>query len=520
MALSGAGEPQHVRAMQVTPEFFPALGVRPELGRAFLPSESPDTESRAAILSHELWQGMFRGARDVLGAEIRLDGRNYTVVGVLPAGFEFLYQRTGVFTPLELEAQARERGWRGLACIARLKPGATVAQADAEVRAISERLEREDPQNSRYWRGSAQLPAERFMGKGARAAAKTMFGAVGFVLLIACANVASLLLARGTTRRRELALRASLASLVRLQLIESLLLSPAGGAVGIASALTIPLLKRLAPPDMTIFETAQLDWSALAFGFTLSVCTGVLFGIIPAVLLTGGDLARQLQAPRRGSTGGRHFLLKSLVVGEIALALVLLAASTLLIRSLSRQFTADPGFDRRNLTAAHILLPAARYPGKENRIAFFERALENLRHNGAILSAAAAQTAPLAGSNSYIQVRVEGGGPDLPGRGVGDMVVSPGYFATLRIPLLAGRDFDSNDTREAPKVAIVNQTFASRYWPGSSALGRRLQLGGEKGEWWTVTGVARDVRHVHVMEPPRPEVYRAFTQAAPASMAC
>ena len=468
LAISGQGEPQHLPAMQVTPEFFPTLGVMPALGRAFTASESPETESRVAIISHELWQGMYRGDPAVLGRDIRLDGRNYSIVGVMPEGFQYLYQPMDVWTPLSLEQSQRERGSRSLNNVARLKPGVSVAQAGAQIRSISERIEQEDPKPSQGWRGRVRPLADRIIPSGARAAAGTMFGAMGLVLLIACANVASLLLARGAHRRREFALRASLGAgrgaLIRLQLAESLLLSALGGAVGVLAAVwTVPLLKRIAPPDMTILQTASVDWNALAFGLGLSLLTGIVFGVVPAWLLTSGDLAPRLQEASRGSTGGRHMFLKSLVAGEMALALVLVAASTLMIRSLVRQFSMDPGFDKTNLMAAQVLLSAARHPERTQVVDFYSRTLDNLRHDGSIHSAALVQTIPLGGANNYSGVRVEGETDAKQEQVAGDMIVSPGYFQTMRIPLLAGRDFTDADNADAQQVAMVNDAFLKRY---------------------------------------------------------
>ncbi|MEK7751880.1 MAG: ADOP family duplicated permease, partial [Acidobacteriota bacterium] len=501
MAISGQGEPQHLPAMQVTPEFFATLGVMPVLGRAFTSAESPESASRVAIISHELWQGMYRGDPAVLGRDIRLDGRNYSIAGVMPEGFQYLYERMDVWIPLSLEPSQRERGVRSLNSLARLKPGVSVAQAGAQVRSISERIEQEDPKTSQGWRGAVRPLADRIIDRGARAAARTMFGAMGLVLLIACANVASLLLARGAHRRREFALRASLGagrgSLIRLQLAESLLLSALGGAAGVLSAVwTVPLLKRIAPPDMTILQTARVDWNALAFGLGLSLLTGIVFGVIPAWLLTGGDLAPRLQEASRGSSGGRHVMLKSLVAGEMALALVLVAASTLMIRSLVRQFSMDPGFDKTNLMAAQVLLSTTRYPETTQVVDFYSRTLDNLRHDGSIQSAALVQTIPLGGSNRYSGVRFEGETDAKQDQIAGDMIVSPGYFQTMRIPLLAGRDFTEADNADAQKVAIVNETFLKRYWPKTpNPVGRRVRMGGEQAPWLTVVGLTRDVRH-------------------------
>lgn len=521
MAFTGAGEPQQLPAMQVTPEFFPTLGIQPALGRTLAPNETPESDARAAILSYELWQGMFRGESSVLGREIRLDGGNYTIVGVMPQGFHFLYRKCDVWVPLSLEPAQRERGWRGLGSVARLSPGVTREVAAAQVRAISERVEREDRKNGEHWRGEVRPLADLVIPKGARASAGAMFGAVGFVLLIACANVASLQLARGMMRRREFALRSSLgasrSSLIRLQLAESLLLSLAGGVIGVITCYwTVPLLKRVAPPQMDIFKLAHVDLGALGFALALSLVTGVVFGLAPAWLLSRGNLSDSLQDSSRGSTGGRHLVLKGLVVAEMTLALVLVSAGAMMIRSLIRQQTMDLGFDRTNVTGAQLMLPVARYAEPSDIAGFFTRTLENLERDGSVESAALVQTLPLAGSNTYTEVRVEGAAAD-PDRNpvAGYMVVSPAYFRTLRIPLIAGRDFNRQDHADSEPVAIVNEAFVRRYWPENPRpVGRRLRTGStETAPWLTVVGIARDVRHVSLDDPPRPEVYRVYTQA-------
>ncbi|QOY90898.1 ABC transporter permease [Paludibaculum fermentans] len=520
VAYSGEGEPQHLPAMQVTPDFFPTLGVAPAMGRAFTPSEGPTTEARVAVISYALWQGLFRGASDVLGRDLRLNGRNYTVIGVMPATFHFLYRQSDLWLPLALEPAQRTRGARGLNAIARLHPGVSPAQADAQVRAISERIAKEDPQNGEQWRGSVRPLSDRVIPKAARASAGAMFGAVGFVLLIACANVASLQLARGTQRHRELALRAALGAsrgtLVRLQLVESLLVSLLAGAVGVlTSYCTVPLLKRIAPPEMQIFELAHVDLSALAFGLTLSVGCAVVFGFLPALLLTRGNLAGSLQDAGRGSSSGRHIVLNSLVVAEMALALVLVTASTMMIRSLIRQQSLTPGFDTRNLTVAYILLPQTRYATGPQVVDFYDRALQNLRRDAQVESAALVQTLPLTGDNSYLSVKVEGTREQDRDQAAGSMIVSPGYFRTLKIPLLSGRDFSPQDDSSARRVVIVNETFARRYWPGDpNPLGRRLRIAHDNEPWLTVIGLARDVRHEGIDDPPRPEIYRPHAQAA------
>jgi putative ABC transport system permease protein len=524
MAFSGEGEPQHLDAMQVTPEFFPILGVRTALGRTFLPPEGVESDASVAVLSYGFWQGMYRGEQSVLGQNIRLDGRNYTIVGVMPREFHFLYRKSDVWVPLFLSPPQREPSWRGLRTVARLKPGVSIDEAAAQVYSISRRVAKEDPKNSSDWNGQVRPLADRVTPKPARASAGAMFGAVGFVLLIACANVASLQLARGMMRRKEFALRASLgagrAALIRLQVTESLLLSLVGGSVGILAAYwTVPMLKRVAPPDMHIFEQASVDLTTLGFALALSVFTGILFGAAPAWLLTRGHVAEGLQETSRGSTGGRNLILKGLVVLEITLALVLVSGGTMMIRSLIRQQTADPGFDKTNLTAACVLLPAVRYPESSRTAEFYSRVLENLRRDNGIERAAVVQTLPLAGDNNYIAVRVEGQSDPRQDSVAGNMIVSPGYFQTMRIPLIAGREFSIRDHGESEGVAIVNQVFAARYWPADPLpLGRRLQVGDGKSAWLRVVGVTRNVSHVSFSDPPRPEVYRPHSQAPERSM--
>lgn len=519
VAYSGEGEPQHLPAMQVTPEFFPTLGVAPAMGRAFTASEGPESENRVVVLSHALWQGLFRGASDVLGREIRLNGGQYTIVGVMPAHFHFLYRKADLWLPLALAPGQRTRGWRGLNAVARLRPRVSLAQADAEVRAISERIEKEDPRNSENWRGAVRPLTDRVIAKGARASAGAMFGAVGFVLLIACANVASLQLVRGTHRGRELALRSALgagrSSLVRLQLVESLLVSLLAGVVGVLTSYwTVPLLKRIAPPEMPIFELARVDLSALLFGLGLSIACALVFGLLPAWLLTRGNLASMLRDADRGSSASGHLTLNALVVAEMALSLVLVTASTMMIRSLIRQQTMSPGFDTRNLTVAYLLLPQSRYATDAQVVQFYEKALQNLQRDASVESAALVRTLPLSGDNSYISLRVEGARESDRYQSAGDMVVSPGYFRTLRIPLLAGRDFSDADQADTRRVVIVNETFAKRYWPeDAKPVGRRLKMAQDAAPWLTVVGVARDVHHESLNDPPRPEIYRPHAQA-------
>ncbi len=524
MAVSGDGEPQHLPAMLVTPEFFPVLGIKAALGRTFLAAESLESDARVAVISYGLWQGKYRGEESVLRRDIVLNGRTYTIVGVMPQSFHFLYRSCDVWVPLSLLPAQRQPGWRGLRTIARVKTGVSVEQAAAQVRAISARAAKEDANNNEGWSGEVRPLTDRVIPKAARASAGAMFGAVAFVLLIACANVASLQLARGMLRRKEFALRASLgagrASLIRLQMAESIVLSLAGGVVAVlCSYWTVPILKRVAPPEMQIFELARVDFTTLLFAIVLSLLSGVIFGAIPAFLLTGSNLAEGLQQAARGSTGSRHLVLKGLVVMEMTLALVLVAGATMMIKSLVRQQTADPGFEKANLFAAQILLPAVRYPEPAQVAAFYSRTIENVQRDQGVESAALVQTIPLGGDNNYIDVHVEGQSDPRRDASAGYMIISPDYFRTMRIRVVAGREFTPSDDAKSEAVAIVNESFARRYWPNEAVLlRRRVQVGSENPLWLTVVGVARDVHHLGFSDPPRPELYRPHKQAPERTM--
>jgi putative ABC transport system permease protein len=522
-ALSGPGAPVSVETVAAGPELFDVLRAPAALGRTFNQAERVPGEHRVAVISDGLWRAQFGADPRAVGSDFRLEGRNYTLIGVMPPGFHFLYRQAQVFIPLDHPAEsANRRDARNLRALARLAPGVSAQQAAQELAALSAHLEQQYPATNRGWRGDVRPLAHLFIPRNARTAISAMYLAVTFVLLIACVNIASLLLSRGTMRRRELAIRAALGAregaLARLLLTESALLGLAGGAAGIALAwIALPWLRQIAPAGLGHVENLVLDFRGLAYGVALSLGSGLLAGWIPALAMTRGELGRALHGSGRGATTAGHGTLTGLVVAEVGLSVVLLAASGLMVKSVAGQLTADPGFDRQGLMSAKVSLPEAVYPEPRQAADFFSRVLAEVRRDPRVMGAAVAQTLPLGGGDQWSKVLVESNRARDAQDGdlVGWMVVSDGYFETLGVPILSGRGFSPRDTPDSPPVVVVNQTMARQYWPGDlNPVGRRLKPGvGDDGQWATVVGVARDVRHLSALEPARPEVYVPHAQA-------
>jgi putative ABC transport system permease protein len=521
VGLRGTGDPQSIMVVEAGLGFFDVLRQPPMMGRLFSPEEQQPGDHRVAVITDALWRREFGGEAGVLGKEIRIDGRIHTVIGVLPPDFSFLYSKTDLFLPLQLtDEQRSRRDFRSLRAIGRLNPGYSVAAADQELRGIAARADEAEPQAIRGWSASVRPLEMEVIDRGARLSIQTMFWAVIGVLLIACTNITSLLLARGALRQRELAIRASLgagqARLARLLLTESVVLCLLGGVLGTFFARwALPVIRSLAPKDFPRLEYVQLDSSALLYTFLLCLLCGLVAGAAPAWLLTRGELARTLHEGGRGGTFSRQRFLQSLVVTEFALAMVLLTITGLLVRSLTAQLNGDTGFDRSRLLIATLNLPASEYPERRQQARFYQAVAEGLRRDARIQHASAVQSVPLAGSSSFTPIAIEGQPQSAADRKLaGFMAVLPDYFATLGVPLLSGRDVTASDDDTAPQVAIINETMAKRYWPGdASPLGRRFQLVGvREPKWITVIGLARDVRHLGPTRPARPEIYLPVAQ--------
>ena len=485
--LTGRDKPEHLPGVRVTPELFPLLGIDPILGRVFTFSEE-----RGVILSHRLWQRRFGADPAILQQTLILNGQPHPVLGVMPADFQFppfWFTRAELWAPLPLAPRRLQRGGQSLRLFARLKPGVTVGQAQAEMDGTWQRLAAQYPQSNRNLRANVTPLHENVVGN-VRSTLVVLLGAVALVLLAACANVANLLLARAAARRKEMAIRVALGAgrrhLVRQLLTESLLLSLLGAALGLAlaSSATRALLAVLPEGALPRAQTILLDPTVLAFTLLLSVFTTLLFGLLPL----------SSRPPR----------LPVAVTSQLALACILLIAAGLLIRSFRRLQSLDPGFNPRQ-----VLSMVVSSTGVSDRAVFYQELLRRVRSVPGVESAGAINHLPLAGDMWNLSILPEGYVSD-PRPVAVYRVTLPGYFQTMGLPLAAGRDFTDHDTASAPRVVIVNETFARRFWPNQSALGRRIRRG--DAGWLTIIGVARDARQSDWIAPTLPEFYVPYLQ--------
>ena len=517
--LAGGGEPERLAGTRVTREFFDVLGRKPAMGRNFTAQETQLGSHRVAILSHGVWQRRFAGSREVLGQTVKLNDELYTVIGVMPPAFQ-LPGRTEIWTPLAMNlANWQQRGGHYLNAIGRLKAGTTLAAAQADLNAIAARAEQQFPDSNSGWDTTVRSLQEAAVGK-IRPALLTLTAAVGFVLLIACVNLANLLLSRSAARRREMGVRSSLGAgrgrLIRQLLTESVLLAGLGAAVGLAFAWAgTRMLVTLSPDILPRAAEIALDGRALGFTAAIAVLTGILFGLAPALHMAKTDLMAALRDGGRGNAIGfrRNRLRSALVVGEVALALVLLSGAGLLMRSFYHLQSMDPGFDSHGMLTFQTDLPRTKYPGNEAQAAFYQRALERIRTLPGVTAAGAAQIFPLAGDD-YILSFVQVGKPPLPpGNHQSAMyyAATPGYLRALSIPIKRGRDFTEHDNAAAPAVAIVSESMARQFYANENPLGQRIQMG-NRSKPAEIVGIAGDVRDEELESKGRPAVYEPAAQ--------
>jgi putative ABC transport system permease protein len=517
--LAGGGEPERLNGSRVTLNFFDVLGRKPALGRTFTAQETQLGQNHVVILSHGVWQRRFAGSRDVLGQTMKLNDELYTVIGVMPPDFQFP-GRAVIWTPLAMNLQNwQQRGGHYLGGIGRLREGTSLAAAQTDLNTIAARAEQQFPDSNSGWDTTLSSLQEAVVGR-IRPALLTLTAAVGFVLLIACVNLANLLLSRSAARRREMGVRSSLgagrARLIRQLLTESVLLAGLGAAAGLAIAWAgVRMLGTLSPSILPRASEIGLDGRALGFTAAIAVLTGILFGLAPAIHMAKTDLMAALRDGGRGNAIGfrRNRLRSVLVVGEVALALVLLSGAGLLMRSFYHLQSMDPGFDPHGMLTFRTNLPAAKYKGDEAQAAFYQRALDRLRSLPGVTSAGAAQIFPLAGDD-YILSFVQLGKPPVP---VGNQpsaayyAATPGYFRTLRIPISRGRDFTERDNAAAPPVAIISESMARQFYANENPLGQRIQMGnGSKPA--EIVGIAGDVRDQELEAKGRPAVYEPAAQ--------
>ena len=525
MTLTGKGEPERLVARRVTAGFFSMLGISPKIGRNFMPEEDSAGGTPVAILSYGLWQRSFGGSNNILGQTINLDAQPYTVVGVMPAGFKF-FQDADVFLAFHPWAKTLpdDRNWHpGILPVARLKPGATIAQARAEMQTISKRLEQQYPIYNTGCSSDVILAHDQLV-QSSRPALLLLLGAVSFVLLIACVNVANLLLARASARGREVAIRTAMGAgrvrIVRQLLTESVILSLAGAGLGLLlgwSALG-PLLK-ISASSLPQGAVVGLDGWVLAFTAGVAILTGLLFGIFPALRTAKLDLRETLNESSRGSTAGpgHHRLGNTLVSLEIALALLLLVGAGLLLRSFSRMQDVPPGFQADHLFVADVPVSQASYAKPEQRFEFYDRLVDRARTLPGVLAAGAATFLPVSGGGSVIHFKIAGRPPKSASdfTAAGYRAVTPGYFETLGFRLLRGRLFTPADRENAPAVCIINASMAKVYFPDINPLGQHMQLGAtpvKEIPMMEIVGVVGDVSP-GLGTDPQAEMYLPYRQA-------
>jgi putative ABC transport system permease protein len=517
VSLTGSGEPEELLAGAVTPNFFRLIGVRPIIGRDFLPSEAAAGHDHFAILSHRLWRRRFGSDPGIVGGSIILNGDLHRVIGVLPPDFKWNNRQTDVWLPYGIRPDVDYRSVAGryMTVVGRLRPDVTLQSAQAEMSAIARRLEEQYPQFNKNWGVNLVPLHEQTVGQ-VRPALLVLLVAVGFVLLIACVNVANLLLARAATRQREIAVRAALGAgrrrLIRQLLTESLLLAAAGGALGLLLATWgVDALVALGPRTIPRLSDIRIDPAVFAFTALVSIATGILFGIAPAIDISRTNLSDALKEGGRSamSTLRRRRVRSILVVAEMALALVLLIGAGLMIRSFQRLGAVNPGFRMDHLLTLRTQLAGSRYSTDPAVIAFYKEAVERIGHLPGVRSAGAINYLPLTGMASATGFTVVGR-PD-PGAGnelvTAVRVVDPNYFRTMGIPLLKGRGFTEHDNRQSPHVLIISQTLAQRYFPDEDPIGKKLKVEWRNTPSEEIVGIVGDILHDGLDARPEAMIY-------------
>ncbi|HJR05678.1 MAG TPA: ABC transporter permease [Pyrinomonadaceae bacterium] len=526
--LTGTGEPEKIEGRRVSANLFSLLGVEPQVGRAFLAEEDQPGRSRVVVISHGLWQRRFGADAKIINQSLTLNGESYTVVGVMPSHFQFPSREDELWVPIAFTPEeAASRGRHYLEVVARIKSGVTLEQAQAEMSTIASRLQQQYPEQNAEL-GAVVTPLHEQVVGDIKPALLVLLGAVGFVLLIACANVANLLLARAAVRQKEISIRVALGAsrlrLVRQFLTESVLLAVLGGGVGLLLSLWgVSLLKAFIPENISQVEAITIDARVLAFTLLVSLLTGLIFGLAPATQASNLNLNETLKEGGRDSAAGSrgNRIRNLLVVTEVAVSLVLLIGAGLLINSFMRLRNVDPGFRADNLLTMQVELPELKYPEHAQRTNFYNELLRRIEALPGVKSVAVTTNLPLYAQGNSIGVSIEGRPDPAPGQGkrpsVTTRVVSPNYFQTMGIALLQGRGFSDQDKVDSPAVAVISETMARRFWPDQDPTGRRLTSGSptstDPNDWITVVGVVKDVRQFELISEAKQQMYLSYVQA-------
>ncbi|HEX7334941.1 MAG TPA: ABC transporter permease [Pyrinomonadaceae bacterium] len=520
--LTGDGEPERVAAYSVTANFFPLLGVQPLLGRSFQADEDRPGANKVAVLSYSLWQSRYGADRNILNRDILLNGEKHSVVGVMPASFQFFEKDTRLWVPIALDQEDwANRGGHFLTVVARLKPGVSVSQAQADMNAVMHRIAVDHPAATMEGKlGAVVLPVrDQFVGD-ARSSLIVLLVAVAFVLLIACANVAGLLLARAVGRRKEIALRMALGAgrsrVIRQLLTESLLLAAAAGVFGSLLAYgSFTFLQGLVPEEMALATSLKLDVRILIFTLGISIVTGIIFGLVPALQSAKVDLNDALkQSSGRVTSTGR--LRSAMIVFEVALSIVLLVGAGLLIQTLFQLFRQYSMLEPEKVLTMRTILPREKYREPQKRDNFYQQVLQRVEHLPGVVASGYSTSVPLAWKGGTSGFYPEGLKAPIPGMAYDSnhRQVSTNYLKAMNIPLRQGRYFENSDNAQSMPVAIINETMARQYWPGENVLGRRFKLGGpdEDTPWMQIVGIVADVRQMGIDEPVKAEMYLPYQQ--------
>jgi predicted permease len=528
VALTEAGEPEMLQAVRMSANLPGMLGVRPRLGRVFAPGEEAPGAEWVVMLSERLWRRRFGGAPDILGRSVYLGEQPFTVVGIIPSGQRSIVpvalattQEADVWMPLRLDEERAPRGLHFMEVAARLKPGLALVQADERIATVASRLQKAEVTDH----GIRLIPLELTVIGDARPLLVALAGAAGMVLLIACTNVANLLLARSAVRHREVAIRVALGAprgrIVRQLLVESLLLSLLGGAVGVLVARAgVAGLRALGPASVPRLAEAAVDARMLGFALAVSLLTGLLFGLLPALRASRTNLSEVMKAGAPGAIGAtgskggpaRDSLRGSLIVAEVALSFALLIGAGLLIRSLDRLLAVDKGFDAERVVSAFLGLPDSRYPELHQQAAFFRELRERVGALPGVQAVAYVNDLLLqGGTNGGITIEGRTFPPDAQPMAQ-KRIVSPGYFDVLRTPVVAGRAFEDRDAEGAPAVVVINQAFAKLYFPDENPLGKRVDFGWNTTGMQQIVGVVGDIRETALHQQAEPMIYIPLAQ--------
>jgi len=539
--LTGRGDPSMVDVLEVSTEYFSVIGVPPMLGRTFAPGEDGDGGAKVVVLGHKLWTQRFGSDPNVLNQTVRMNDQSYTVVGVMPS----LELMPDVLVPIDLRGELRKVGRHSYQVIGRLKPGVTRDQAQAEVAHVAQQVEQEFPDANRG-HGVQIVGMHEVVTGGAQLPLLTLFAGVGFVLLIACANVANLLLSRAATRQREMAIRTALGAsrwrLIRQTLVESLLLAVCGGGVGLLAAVwLVTLLSRITSVNIPRLDKISIDNRVLLATFGFSILTGLLTGLAPAWRNSEPRLAQWIKDGVRGSfSPGRRRISSALVVAEVSLAVVLLVGGGLMLKSFVQLLRVNPGFQPHHVLRLDFALPETKYREPQQLLAFYNELIVRLQALPGVESVGATTNTPLGPAESWSGFAIEGrpAPPQGNHQQAAVRTVSDDYFRTMQIPLRKGRFFNSSDARVAlplirwfeqqplpehfdePQAApaiIINETMARLYWPNEDPVGRRMRI--IFSPWLTIVGVVGDVHHTGLNTPPNPEMYLSQLQEPQSSMA-